>query len=51
MAEEFLFKQGFISHPTGEDGIPLSWWNSEVEEFLKTSKEGIEQVELDAKKL
>ena len=51
MAEEFLFKQQFISHPAGEDDKPLSWWNGQVEEFLKTSKEGIEKVETEAKKL
>lgn len=45
MADEFLFKQEFISKP-GEDA---EWWSQEVEDFLKSSKEGIEKVEKEAK--
>eukprot|EP00980_Cylindrotheca_fusiformis_P007015 scaffold1474_cov132-Cylindrotheca_fusiformis.AAC.11 len=51
LADEFLFKQQFISHPSGEDGKPVEWWNSQVENFLKTSKAGIENVERDVKAL
>lgn len=51
MAEEFLFKQEFISQPSGEDGKPLKWWNTQVEDFLKTSKAGIDKVEQQAKAL
>jgi hypothetical protein len=51
LADEFLFKQEFISHPSGEDGQPLEWWNSQVENFLKTSKAGIDKVEQEAKAL
>lgn len=47
MADEFLFKQEFISKP-GEDA---EWWSSQVEDFLKTSKEGIEKVEKEAKEM
>ncbi|KAL3930724.1 MAG: hypothetical protein SGBAC_011639 [Bacillariaceae sp.] len=51
MADEFLFKQDFISHPKGDDGKPLPWWNKDVETFLKTSKAGMKKVEMEAKNL
>ena len=49
LADEFFFKQEFISHPSGGDDKPVEWWNPQVEDFLKTSKAGIENVEQQAR--
>lgn len=51
MADEFFFKQKFISHPLGDDNQPVGWWDTNVEDFLKTSMTGIEKVEKEAKDL
>ena len=49
LADEFFFKQEFISHPSGGDDKPVEWWNPQVEDFLKTSKAGIKNVEQQAR--
>ena len=51
LADEFLFKQEFISHPSGSDDKPVEWWNENVENFLKTSLSGIEHVEQQARNI
>ena len=47
IVDEFL-GQDFISHPRGENGEPVSWWNGDVEKFLASSMEGVTRVENEA---
>merc|ERR1712071_331567 len=48
LADAFL-KQGFITQPMDSNGKPVEWWSGDVENFLKTSMAGIDNVEKEAK--
>ena len=45
---EVFMKQGFVEHPIDEEGEKVGWWSKDVETFLKSSMDGVENVENQA---
>eukprot|EP00979_Chaetoceros_neogracilis_P008277 scaffold1837_cov242-Chaetoceros_neogracile.AAC.4 len=45
---DVFMKQGFVDHPTNEEGEKVEWWSEDVETFLKSSMDGVENVENQA---
>lgn len=45
---DVFMKQGFVEHPADEEGGKVGWWSDDVEIFLKSSMDGVENVENQA---
>jgi len=45
---DVFMKQGFVEHPEDEEGGKVGWWSEDVETFLKSSMDGVENVENQA---
>jgi len=47
---DVFMKQGFVEHPTDAEGGEVEWWSEDVETFLKSSMDGVDNVENQAQK-